>query len=382
MPRLSTFIRENIEAILVEWEAFARSLPRGETMDITALRDHAKAMLQVITDDLDVSQTPQEQTQKAKGESDAGDTADSTAAQEHGSVRAESGFTVGQMVAEFRALRASVMHLWSQTQHRVGTTELTDMTRFNEAIDQAIAESITRYAQDVGQSKERFLAILGHDLRNPVGAIMTSTRFMLDTAQQSGELAQPYLSLIEGVARSAGRMHEMVADLLEFARVSFGDAMPVERKPMDAGKLVHDVVAEVHASHPSREIQSEVTGDLRGEWDCDRLFQAVTNLLSNAVQHGSVDTPIQVTAHGPGDTIVISVHNQGPAIDEKDQARMFDGMTGVSSHDDRDRRHLGLGLYIVHKIVTAHGGTVEAESTAEQGTTFTIRLPRTVPPVV
>jgi signal transduction histidine kinase len=255
MPRLSTFIRQNIEPILAEWETFARALPPGDTMDISALRDHAKDMLGVIARDLDVPQTAQEQSDKSKGASDADDSAVATAAQEHGAGRAESGFSVGQMVAEFRALRASVMRLWSHTPQEVRTTDLEDMTRFNEAIDQAIAESITRYTQEIGQSKERFLAILGHDLRNPVGAIVTSTRFMLETNEQSHALPEPYLSLVGGIARSARRMNQMVADLLEFARVSFGDAIPIQRAPMDVAALARDAVAEVRASYPDRDIR-------------------------------------------------------------------------------------------------------------------------------
>src|SRR4051812_47884318 len=168
MARLSSFIRQNIEPILDEWETFARSLPQGEAMNVGALRDHAKDMLAVIANDLDDPQTAKQQTDKARGESDARAGTVPTAAQEHGAGRAESGFTVAQMVAEFRALRASVMRLWSDTQQTARSEDLADMTRFNEAIDQAIAESITRYTEEIGQSKERFLAILGHDLRTPV----------------------------------------------------------------------------------------------------------------------------------------------------------------------------------------------------------------------
>ena len=383
MPGLSTFIRENIEPILVEWEAFARSLPRGDTMDIASLRDHAKAMLGVIADDLDLPQTAQQQSDKAKGESDADDTTVATAAQEHGAGRAESGFTVGQMIAEFRALRASVMRLWSVTQQQVGSADLQDMTRFNEAIDQAIAESIVRYTQDVGQSKERFLAILGHDLRNPVGAIVTSTRFMLDNAAAAGDLPEPYASLIGGVARSARRMNQMVADLLEFARVSFGDTIPIQRAAVDGAELLRDVVAEVAAFYPDSDIRTSMTSDLRGEWDRDRLFQALTNLLGNAIQHGAPTRPIHVAAQSDAQAVVISVQNEGATIANDQLARMFQGMNSPVPAASRDRRHLGLGLYIVDQIVTAHGGTIAVQSTDAQGTTFTLRLPRAVvrPPV-
>lgn len=376
--RLSRFIRENIEPILVEWEAFARTLPRGEAMDITALRDHASDMLRVIADDLDLPQTAQEQAEKSRGESDANGDIISTAAQQHGAGRAESGFTVGQMVAEFRALRASVMRLWSEAHEDTAATDLRDMSRFNEAIDQAIAESITRYTEDVGQSKERFLAILGHDLRNPLGAVITSAGFMLDSATQNGDLKQPYLSLTEGVLRSGRRMHQMVADLLEFARVSFGQTIPIERVRMDIEPVVRDVAAEIRASSPGREIRAEFIGDLRGDWDRERLFQALTNLVGNAVQHGSAGVPVYITARGEADSVTIEVHNEGPPIGSEQMARLFQGMNGVPRRDGRDRRHLGLGLYIVDKIVTAHAGRIDVQSNAEKGTTFTLRLPRTV----
>ena len=379
MARLSAFIRENIEPILVEWETFARSLPQGDTMDIAALRDHAKDMLVVIADDLDDPQTAQEQSGKARGESDAGSGTVHTAAQEHGAGRAESGFSVGEMVAEFRALRASVMRKWSHTEQASTTAELVDMTRFNEAIDQAIAESINQYTESVGQTKERFLAILGHDLRSPVAAIVTSTRFMLETAEQKGDLGPPYRNLIEGVSRSARRMNQLVADLLEFARVRFGDGIPVRRAPMDLAPLAQDVVAEVRAAYPNREFPISVTGDLQGEWDRDRLFQALTNLVSNAVQHGSAKAPIRVTASAEGADVVLSVASQGQVIDEAQLARLFEGLNQHPTGDERDRRHLGLGLYIVDKIVTAHEGRVEVQSTDEGGTTFSLRMPRSAP---
>jgi signal transduction histidine kinase len=376
VARLSSFIRRNIEPILDEWENFARSLPQGEAMNVSALRDHAKDMLTAIAKDLDAPQTPEEQTGKAHGESDAGEGAVPTAAQEHGAGRAESGFTVEQMVAEFRALRASVMRLWSSTEKKAEAADLADMTRFNEAVDQAIAESIGRYTHEIGQSKERFLAILGHDLRTPVGAIVTSTRFMLDTASEAGDLPQPYHSLIEGVSRSARRMNRLVADLLEFARVSFGDAIPVQRVATDLGKLVTDVVAEVRASFPDRKFECDTSGALEGEWDADRLFQALINLLSNAVQHGSSDMAIRVTARGETDEVVLCVQNGGTPISPEQLARMSQGMNPRSSGAEGDRRHLGLGLYIVDKIVTAHGGRVVVESRAKEGTTFILHLPR------
>jgi signal transduction histidine kinase len=170
-------------------------------------------------------------------------------------------------------------------------------------------------------------------------------------------------------------MHQMVNDLVEFARVSFGKTIPIERLSMDLEPLVRDVVAEVRASSPGRDIRAEFGGDLRGEWDRDRLFQAFTNLVGNAVQHGSAATPVHVTARGAGDTVVIAVCNDGPAMSSDQIARLFQGMN-AAPRDGRDRRHLGLGLYIVDKIVGAHGGFIDVDSSDEKGTTFTVRLPR------
>jgi signal transduction histidine kinase len=295
-----------------------------------------------------------------------------TAAQEHGAGRAESGFSVAQMVSEFRALRASVMRLWSRQQRELAPTDLEDAIRFNEAIDQAIAESITRFTHEVGQSKERFLAILGHDLRTPLGAIITSTRFMLD----AGELKEPNLTLVTRISSSARRMNQMVADLLEFTRTRFGDSMPIVRTEMDVRRMIHDVVAEVAGAHPASTLQIETSGDLRGRWDCDRLTQALTNLIGNAVEHGSSKSPIKVAGRGAPEEITISVHNQGPTIPKAQLGRIFRAMTQAGTVGARDRRHLGLGLYIVDKIVTAHGGSIDVRSSEEEGTTFTVHLPR------
>lgn len=381
LPRLTAFIRSNTEQILTEWESFARGLPGGDTMDIGALRDHAKEMLNVIASDLESPQTRREQSDKSRGLSDAeeggepGSGADQrhtlTAAQEHGAGRAESGFTVEAMVAEFRALRASVIRLWAVQQRQPSPQDFEDVTRFNEAIDQAIAESIMVYTREVRQSKDRFLAILGHDLRTPIGAIITSTRFMLDT----GELDEPHLSLVTRVEQSARRMNRMVTDLLEFTRTRFGDTIPIVRANMDFGAVIRDVASEVLASNPSLTVRVTTGGDLHGQWDCERLTQALTNLVSNAVHHGDVQRPIEIRGERAGGEVAVSVHNEGRPIPAAQLAGLFEPMKEASADRARDRRHLGLGLYIVDRIVQSHGGRVDVASSAAAGTTFTLRLP-------
>jgi signal transduction histidine kinase len=379
MLQLAPFIRENTEQILSEWESFARTLPMAEPMDVAALRDHAKEMLGVIARDLETPQTLREETAKAKGNAVTDGRTGPTAAQEHGAGRAESGFTVSQMVSEFRALRASVVRLWSRQVRDVDASQLQELTRFHEAIDQAIAESVVRFSEEIKQSKERFLAILGHDLRTPLGAIITSSAFLLE----SGELEDPALTLVRGIGASSRRMNQMVMDLLDFARTRFGDRIPIVREETDMQKVVRDVVAEVTASSPDRTVAIETSGDLRGRWDANRLAQMLTNLVGNAVEHGAADAPITVAARGAEREVVLSVHSNGPAIPKNEMRQIFDAMKHGTQNVARDRRHLGLGLYIVDKIVAAHGGSVDVRSSKEQGTTFTVHLPRDgeTPPV-
>ncbi|MFN2638320.1 MAG: RsbRD N-terminal domain-containing protein, partial [Gemmatimonadaceae bacterium] len=192
---LSDFILANREPIMAEWEAFARTCaPASGSMDITALRDHASEMLTVIAKDLDTPQSQLEQSEKSKGNAPV--EGGKTAAERHGADRAESGFTTEQMVSEYRALRASVIRLWMKTKDEMTRPDVDELTRFNEAIDQALAESVVRYTQDLEHSKEMFLAILGHDLRTPIGAVMMSSEFMLET----GELTEPHLTLTQRIA--------------------------------------------------------------------------------------------------------------------------------------------------------------------------------------
>jgi hypothetical protein len=143
--RLADFIAANPEPILAEWEAFARThVPAGEVMDVAALRDHAADMLTGVAKDLRTHQSELERDEKSKGDAAAEPGAADTAAETHGALRAEAGFTLGQMISEFRALRASVIQLWRANAGGTEATDIEDLTRFNEAIDQAMAESLTR----------------------------------------------------------------------------------------------------------------------------------------------------------------------------------------------------------------------------------------------
>jgi signal transduction histidine kinase len=377
--RLADFIATNSEPILAEWVAFAKTCgPAAKAMDVADLRDHALEMLKNITADLQTPQTAAEQAEKAKGNADSGESEPDTAAEVHGAGRAESGFSVGEMVSEYRSLRASVIRLWTKANGRLDGTDLEDLNRFNEAIDQALAESVTRYSEDIDRSKDMFVAILGHDLRTPLGAVIMASQFMLET----GELEEPYLTLTTRIARSARRMNNMVGDLLDFTRSRLGSGLPIVRREMDLAKEVSHAVEEMAAAHPDSVLQVKTSGDLRGDWDCARIGQLLSNLIGNAVQHGSAKTTISLAAQGEAEGVVLRVHNRGPAIPTADLEGIFSPFKRLGSREAAAgaSNSLGLGLYIAERIVTAHGGTIDVRSSDDAGTSFTVHLPRRLSP--
>ena len=373
--RLADFILANRDLILGEWEEFAKTCaPASASMGIAALSDHAAEMLMVIAKDLQTPQGDLEQSDKSKGLAPPPVSTERTAAEKHGTGRAESGFTIDQMVAEYRALRASVIRLWTRSQTQPTITDLEDLTRFNEAIDQSLTESVTRFTEDLDKSKEMFLAILGHDLRSPIGAVLTSSKFMLETQ----ELEEPHLTLTTRIVSATTRMNNMVGALLDFTRGRLGGGIPITRGSMNMGKLVHDVLNEILAAHPDRKIKVNARGALTGHWDCERMSQVVTNLIGNALEHGSERSPVSVDVVGSDDEVAIAVHNRGAVIPEDQLDGIFNAMKlqTMPGKSTGSSANLGLGLYIADRIVHAHKGRIEVTSSEERGTAFTVHLPR------
>ena len=373
--RLVEFIVAEREQILREWDSFARScLPVAHRMNFSTLRDHAAEILETITEDLNDPQSRAQQAAKSVGKSDAkvDSTRRDTAAQAHGSDRAFNGFDVMQMVSEFRALRASVIRLWIARCGEVRVEDIQDLMRFNEAIDQALAESTARHAQKIESSKEMFIGMLGHDLRTPLGAIIASAQAMTD-AKATPETMLKGAGL---VLSSGRRMNSLVNDLLDFTRSRLGDGIPVVCADADLEAVCRQTVEEVVALHPGRDIRFDTSGSVRGKWDAARLSQALSNLISNAVQHGGPAGAINVTLCGEADEAVLSVRNRGSVIEPDALNQIFDPLHQGEDEREPGGHNLGLGLYITERIVASHGGKIAVESTEDNGTTFTIRLPK------
>ncbi|MFM9382769.1 sensor histidine kinase [Pseudomonas sp. UV AK001] len=372
--RLSEFIRQHADHIVEEWEQFARTItPAADTLDQAALRDHARAILLAAARDMDTAQTASEQIAKAKGEGPEKTPSLDEAGASHGELRHTVGFDLVQMTSEFRHLRACVIRLWVGTLQSPDMAYFQDMIRFNEAIDEALAESTAAYAEQVNRSRDIFLAILGHDLRAPLQAVSMSTELLMRKTTLEGDALTCALNIKHG----ARHMAAMVSDLLELVRSRLGKSLPIEPAPMDLADTVRAAIAEACAGNPECDPTLKIDGDTRGVWDAGRLDQLLQNLIGNALQHGSNPREVIVTLRGENDAVHLSVHNYGEPIPDEAIGTIFDPL--VRSADEelgQPSTSLGLGLFIVKEVVTAHGGTIEVSSSETEGTLFSVMLPR------
>ena len=369
---MPSFILENLDEILAEWEAFARTLAHARDMDSLALRDHARTMLEAIAKDIQTSQSASEQSAKSKGK-DPGTAAESAAATSHGALRQTVGFDLVELVAEFRALRATVLRLWIAKKGYGDPHSAYEMMRFNEGIDEALADSVESYSKEVEKSRDTFIAIVGHDLRSPLGAIAGAVSIL---AKPPGDEARD--RALATAKRSVSAMEAMIRDLIDYARSRLGKGMPIAARPADLGDVCRAAVDEVSHACPGSRLQFESQGALDGVFDAERMRQVISNLLNNAVQHGRRGAPIALIAKGTGPTLTVEVRNQGTAIGEDTIARMFEPLVQGDSPDSelKPATNLGLGLYIAREILASHGGRIEATSTRQGLTTLVAEMPR------
>jgi signal transduction histidine kinase len=368
--RLADFILRDMESILVEWEAFAASLlPAAASMTPSALRDEAKEILEAVAKDLSTSQTKQAQIDKSRGRAPKLIDASETAAQTHAILRARSGLDINQLASEYRALRASVLRLWTES-CQPDDINLEDVIRFNEAIDQALAESIGFFSDQVERSRNLLLGMLGHDMRNPLNAIQMTASY-LAALNAGAEVSEAAFRLI----RSGASIQALLDDLVDFNRTKLGLGINITLANVDLAKVLADEVEQLRGAHPGRRLELQVIGDTWGLWDGLRLQQLLRNLVSNAIKYGEADAPVRVVLTGEEASVRIEVVNSGPGLEQSDLNQIFDPLKrgSVQHHDTYDS--LGLGLYIVREVARAHGGEIDVRSDKGE-TVFAVRLPR------
>ena len=282
----------------------------------------------------------------------------------HADGRLRQGFTLAHVLAEFRALRASVLRLYELS----GDADLAGVRRFNEAIDEALTESMMRYSAQTDLYRDQFIGILSHDLRSPLGAITAGAALLARAAEDDQRQAR----VAARILNSAQRMERMIADLLDLTRTRLGGVIPLKAVHTDLQRVCEEVVLEVQASHLDAVVHFGSHGDVTGEWDADRLAQVVSNLVGNAIEHGG-NTPVTLVASAAGERVKLTVHNDGDPIPPHAQATMFEPLARGTSDGTRN---FGLGLFIARAIVVAHGGEIRVTSTEQSGTTFEVTLPR------
>ena len=375
--KFSVFIRENIDAIVHEWETFAVTIPAAQSMSGLALRDQCRQILLAIAQDMETSQTNVEQAAKSKDMVPLPFGGQESAAHTHGTLRHSSGFGLAQLFAEFRALRASVLALWNRSEAGSAPGHgIYEVTRFNEGLDQALAESVDSFSNSLAASRDLFLGVLGQDLRAPLLVIADSNFYLNRPGLTSAEREVASARLATQVDEITG----LISNLLDFTRSRLGAGIPIERSPCDIGEVCSEALDSIKARYHLHRFFFTREGELTAVADASKMGQALKNLLLNAAKFGVRGGTITLNATGHADSIVLKVINHGPVIAPELLPFMFEPLPQSFSPGqplDRDLSPgMGLGLFIVREIVNGHLGTITVESASESGTVFTIQLPK------
>jgi signal transduction histidine kinase len=396
--RLPDFILANVDPILEEWESFARSIwPSGATADPAEMRDEAEEILRATAVDMQSHQTATQQAEKSKGASrrwdDGGDLTRASSA--HGAGRVASGFELWAVVAEYRALRASVLRLWRESGPAPDLRNVDDVTRFNESMDQSLTHAVRSYVEQVerdrkallaneqasrreaeaaNRAKDVFLATLSHEMRTPLNAIVG----WLSILRREDAETRHFQEGLKVIERNTNAQLQLIDDVLDVSRIVSGK-LRVDIRPCELTDVINVAVNAMRPAAEARGITLNVRLDpsVSGAW-CDsvRIQQVVWNLVSNAVKFTPKGGRVDVILNREKSSFQIEVSDNGQGISPDLLPHVFDRFRQGDSSTRRRFAGLGLGLSIVKYIVEAHGGTVEATSPGEgKGSTFTVRLP-------
>ena len=365
---LAEFMTYAEGAIIEEAVSFARTITPLTEATEKVLRNHFPELLRTISEDLATEQSKTASIAKSWGAAAAAHIR--TQADEHGLQRAEAGLNIEQLLAEYRALRSSVLRLWAE--HEVlGSDAILDIGRFNEAIDQAVAESVRTFSNEAETRRQIFLAALGHDLRGPLNAMnLTSTALHRRGLQQ----VERYTKVL---TRSAERMTALLEVLLDYNVVSLGRKISTNRSETDLALECEEEVHILRAALPETRIDLTSTGDCKGNFDACRIREGLCNLIMNAAKHGVVNTPVQVRIQGADDAVNLAVTNTiSETIPAAELALLFEPMRRrVDETRKPDRTSLGLGLFITREISRAHDGETMAKCEDDE-ITVTIVVPK------
>jgi signal transduction histidine kinase len=379
--KLSAFIRSHTDEIVREWDRFARTCqPAATGMDDVRVRDHVLQLLMFIARDMESAQTDFEQSEKSKGRADLEHALDSEA-ETHAVARVVDGFTIDQVVAEFRALRASILHLRANQETPITRSEVMELTRFNECIDQMLSESVSRHTRlvsdvlrDANRQKDEFISTLSHELRNPLSSIRNCVQILGGNGSTDPSVATRVINML---ARQTGHLERLLDDLLDVARISRNRVI-LKIEPHDIRLCVQDAVDAntgliekkghaIKVDVPSAPVTIDV--------DCTRLAQVVSNLLNNAAKYSPAGSDIEVSLKRETHHAVIRVRDNGIGIDEHLLPHVFDAFYANRAGGDV-KQGLGLGLWLSRQLTELQAGTITVDSNGPgTGTEFCVRLP-------
>lgn len=377
--RLSAFIFAEMPSILAEWDNFAQTMqPAADDMSLRQLRNHAELMLVGIAKDIETEQSVAEQIIKSHG-GKAKD-AQTTAGEEHGIARLESRFTLEQLASEFRALRASVLMLW-KGKSVFKTSDVEDIIRFNEAIDQLLSASIASFSQTTKKSfddelkrREQFLAMLAHELRNPLAPISASA-MLLKTTPDDIRTINKASNII---ARQVAHLTSLVDDLLEVSRINSGSAV-LKMENFDFRRAIDSALEQVHPRMVAKNHRLDtphLEHPIFMSGDSKRLVQVLVNLLVNASKYTPDNGHIFLTVEVRGDCVELAIEDNGIGIAPEFLPHVFELFSQANPSLHRTSGGLGLGLPLVKSLIEQHSGKVKCASAGlGKGSRFSVTLP-------
>ena len=361
---LPHFIHESLDDILCEWENECVRTPRGAA-EPAVRRVHFGKVLQAVAEEM----------KRIKAAADPAAAIASPAAFERrpgGDGSAAPHSHASQLVDDYALLRASVVRLWRRKHPSPSAEDLDDLVRFNEAMDRSLAELTATFSPSESQPQSLFLGVLNHELRTSVASILMSAQVLTHRSTPG----TPESKAAQRILRSCEQLRQSLDALSDFTKVRLGAQLEIDRVRDDMGVLCRQALDAFARIDPERKVRLTSDGDLSGDWDVTRLREAVGGLIANAARFASRGSWVTIEVDGhAADEVKVTVHGDGTPIDVETLQTIFDPVARVES-ENATYAGLGLGLFIVRKVVDAHGGHVSVEASAQDGTTFTMKLPR------
>jgi signal transduction histidine kinase len=259
----------------------------------------------------------------------------------------------------------------ARTQREMSGELMISSLRAHEEADAAVARE--EELRTMGELRERLVGILGHDLRAPLSTIMMAA----GAIGTDGSLTEHDARAVALIVKCGHRMERMIFQLLDFTRVRLGGGVGLQCQPSDLGEVCRGVAQELEVA-AAVSVRCVTDGDVAGSFDPDRMSEAISNIAGNAVHHARAGTSVVLHVDGTGADIAVEISNEGAPIPADLLPFIFEPFRRARQPAHFKAGHLGLGLYIAHEVVRAHGGCIDARC-ADGTTTFRVRLPRRAP---